>query len=396
MTLRVSLLLISVAIASWWSGGSITHAQSTADSGSKDPQLIASLIKQLADRDYRRREAASEQLQSIGDDALSYLKQAKNNPDIELRFRADRIVQSIEHDQFEARLKAFVDDVDGSRHATLPGWQQFEKRIGTGKHVREIYAEMFRVESQLLEAYARQDKKLVTLLIERFQDVYADSMQPSAGNKVPPNTATLFSILTIMSDDQVPVISDSVLVYFQNFLLQQHVVKSLSLGDDASGKITQKIFGQWVLKYAKSSNSYYVLNVAARYRIKEGLQVARELVGKSPQQVGSKMIYAMIAIGALGDQADIELLRPLLTMKKSYMSASINGLKIQVQLRDVALAMSIHLSGENLRDFGFVRARKDQNMLYVTYTLGFTDDQKRESAQGKWKAWQQTNRTAEN
>jgi Domain of Unknown Function (DUF1080) len=60
------------------------------------PDRIAALIKQLGDDEFARREAASKELETIGQPALDALgKAAANNPDLEVRSRAGDLVTRI-------------------------------------------------------------------------------------------------------------------------------------------------------------------------------------------------------------------------------------------------------------------------------------------------------------
>src|SRR5262245_36720645 len=61
-----------------------------------NPQRIAALIRQLGDDDFEKREAASKELDAIGEPALDALrKAAASGAEAEIRSRAKRIVESI-------------------------------------------------------------------------------------------------------------------------------------------------------------------------------------------------------------------------------------------------------------------------------------------------------------
>jgi uncharacterized protein (TIGR03067 family) len=58
-------------------------------------QRIAALIRQLGDDDFEKREAASEELDAIGEPALDALRKATSDDDAEIRRRAEKIVGAI-------------------------------------------------------------------------------------------------------------------------------------------------------------------------------------------------------------------------------------------------------------------------------------------------------------
>jgi uncharacterized protein (TIGR03067 family) len=58
-------------------------------------ERIAGLIRQLGAEGFKRREAASKELDAIGAPALSALRKAASDDDLEIRRRAERLVQAI-------------------------------------------------------------------------------------------------------------------------------------------------------------------------------------------------------------------------------------------------------------------------------------------------------------
>jgi hypothetical protein len=70
------------------------------------PNHVAALIKQLGDKAFTKREAASKELADIGEPALAALQKAAiSSDDLELRRRAERIIQTITTRAAEAAVK---------------------------------------------------------------------------------------------------------------------------------------------------------------------------------------------------------------------------------------------------------------------------------------------------
>jgi hypothetical protein len=62
----------------------------------------------------------------------------------------------------------------------------------------------------------------------------------------------------------------------------------------------------------------------------------------------------------------------------------------EIQIRDVALAVSIQLAGQNLEDYGFIDQFKTNGgpgAINYTYTRYYLPDDKRTAAFEKWKTW---------
>ncbi|MCA9201928.1 MAG: hypothetical protein KDA59_02745, partial [Planctomycetales bacterium] len=60
---------------------------------------------------------------------------------------------------------------------------------------------------------------------------------------------------------------------------------------------------------------------------------------------------------------------------------------IRIQTRDVALAMAVHLSKQDIKEYGYEFANPNTQTVYDIYTLGFLSDKKREAAFAMWKTW---------
>ena len=79
------------------------------------PERLARLIKQLGDGAFAKREAASKELEAIGEPALSALREAAaSNNDIEIRRRADKIAKDIAARLFAPIAKKEIDALQGT------------------------------------------------------------------------------------------------------------------------------------------------------------------------------------------------------------------------------------------------------------------------------------------
>ena len=128
--------------------------------------------------------------------------------------------------------------------------------------------------------------------------------------------------------------------------------------------------------------------LAMKYDLrKAGLQQAKKII--SQQRPSSSMLqYAIIAVGKYGDEEHIPLLKSLLDNKTVCHTWSNQALKkdgsIKIQVRDVALAIILHMTGRDPAKYGFKLLRENPETLYYIYTFGFIDDKEREAAHAKW------------
>ncbi|MCE9557207.1 MAG: hypothetical protein K8T91_27985, partial [Planctomycetes bacterium] len=80
-------------------------AMAAPEGPATDPR-IPSLIRQLGDPQFAIRQQATRELQAIGPASKEPLTQALQNPDAEVRLRAQRILVNVLEADFTARLEA--------------------------------------------------------------------------------------------------------------------------------------------------------------------------------------------------------------------------------------------------------------------------------------------------
>ena len=75
-----------------------------------------------------------------------------DGPDPERRAAARRLVALIDQSEFHRRLEAFAADTEGRQRLTLPGWDQYQKLVGSDPAARALFVDMQRHEGALIAA----------------------------------------------------------------------------------------------------------------------------------------------------------------------------------------------------------------------------------------------------
>ena len=101
-------------------------------------------IQSLRHDTYAVRQAAAKKLLDAGMAARAQLAEAADDPDPESRAAARRLVALIDKAEFNHRLAVFAADIDGREGRTLPGWEQFQKLVGSDSAARSLFVEMQR------------------------------------------------------------------------------------------------------------------------------------------------------------------------------------------------------------------------------------------------------------
>lgn len=382
--------LVAVFATLALAAASLALAESPPKSAAPDPTALQhqvdSLVDQLGAGQFAKRQDASRELVKVGVPAIPALRVALKSPDAEIRQRAAKVLENVREVDFQARLEAFAMDIDGTRNIQLPAWNLFRKRIGDDNVARGIFVEMQRAEPRLLEAIDSGDVKVSSELLRgRAQSSLQVVQSPISNNRRPQlSMGTVASMLLVAATEDVPV-EDHV-----GNQLNQLVYQSSFLGSARNGTQSQplkKLLSQWILKEHTPNQGYYNVLLAFNFDLPEGREVALRLLKHEGLQV-HVLPYAIAGIGKFGTVGDVKILEPLLKNTHICSVQNIGDNKVvKTQVRDVALAMLVHLTKQEIKDYGFEKAQPNPQFIYMPNSLGFIDDKAREAALKKWDTW---------
>ena len=379
MQLRTGILW--AAIATIFLLVTDTHAQQESE---LNPDYQA-LIQRLGDSSYQTRESTHERLVKIGMSARRELAAALRHPDLEIRSRVRRIYVDLMYEDFEQKLERFINDVEGRLEHDLPGWDVYQEKIGGSPEERKFFASMARAESKVLRAIDTK-KGLGEILQERVKQ-----LQPY-GNYTPtgPTVPQVHSIATVMlgASELTDAQRESLISPVYN-LLNYSQIKSQII-DKPDHDVSKRLTREWAELASTSRNRTLGLMLILNYGFEEtGLKVARKMLGTTESFSTSEQ-YAAICAARFGGAEEVELLLPLLeqkTLVHSWSTPQAGGKLIKTQLRDTALIMLLHLTKQDPADYGYRFSRPSPIYVYEVYSCGFTEDENRDKAHGKWNTW---------
>jgi hypothetical protein len=368
--------------------------------GAYDRQQIAELVGRLGDRSFRVREAATRTLMSVGVPAKAELLRALSSPDAEVRYRARLILLQVLELDWKQRLDAFIEDVRGAHDHDLPGWSRFRELVGETPAARRLFADMSRSEPVLLEATELGSVRAGTAFDSRCQQIQESLRVPGRVSERQVSLGTAAALLFVGSDNNVPISMQSAM-YVTNFCYQQPFRQAIAGGDSMG--LLKKLVGSWVQRDFgnDSSATYQTMMLALQFNVREGIEPAF-LMLKDGGGTPHMRQYAVLGVGKFGTAEDIARLEPLLddravcSQQPAPAPAGVKGATdkaapvVETQIRDVALAVMIHLAGEKLADFGFSRAQPNPTILFNPQFLGFTSNDEREAALARWREWRKS------
>lgn len=357
----------------------LAHHAPTIGASAATPQQIALLVEQLGSPEFALREQASRELVAIGIDTRSALEQAAQSPDAEVRLRAKAVLATVVASDFEQRLEAFALG-DGSPDLTLPAWDKFAAIHGDHRAARQLFVEMQRCEPELLEALDVGAAPATALLNERMREII-DGRRDSLNN-----LGTLATLMFVGAADGVEAGEDGCLHVYP------YVVQATYRGNLRSPMwpgLLKKIVGRWIARDTTPAMTNQNLTLAAQLELKpETMSIASRVLQSKDSLPGSKQLSIMM-IARFGDHDELPL------VEKYLQDATVLG-QVQVddpprpvdlQLRDVALAAALHMSGQNLREYGFNNVQEYAPTVYQVATLGLEDEESRLAAFKKWTEW---------
>jgi hypothetical protein len=365
------------------------------------------LIRQLGDPSYPVREEASKALYEMGLAVKDLLIDGSSHADLEVRRRCQELLPRVLEADHKARLEAFLDDEEGKGDGHgLAGWERYRKLAGTGPEARKLFAQMQKGDSarflQDIEATPdRAGEILVARAAELQQRMYGTRFGLIKGGVAYRGSPTalelpdIASLVCVAADPEVNLPNTTAYYNVGNFL-QQPASRS-GLGSKDSPTPYRKLVLAWMKRgIGEGNTAQYVINIATNIGIAETGDLAVEALRKR-KITGRALGYVLVAIGKMGEKKHVPILESYLKDKDVVITIRVNKDTSTTQVRDVALAMLVHLTGQPHAKYGFFYVKRfaagrsgrvvASAYKFNPYYLGFTSDAERAAAFKKWQEY---------
>jgi hypothetical protein len=372
------------SFAAFFAGAGVAAPPSTNDAA--EHKKAEELVRQLASPKYQEREKATTALIQMGRAARIALQDGKKTGDPEVYNRCEQLLPQALALDLAYRLERFLKDPEGKLEHELPLWKQFREKVGSDDSARKLYAEMVKANGALLDAVEQEPNRATERIQQRYQEMYQDLFGAAngvarntyrpAGLNVPELCCVLFAAA---QPAYQPLQIDGMLanLYTQPAFANQ-------LRDVKGGAGYRKVFFNYLEARLDDNIISQSIWTLCQYKLKEGADLmVKALKQNKATQVHTKA-SAICCIGTLGNKEHLPALADYFkddTQVQAFVGRLGRG---TVKVRDVALAMSIHLSGKNPKDYGFIQWNVYPNQLIQYHQLGFASDEDRTSAFKKW------------
>jgi hypothetical protein len=382
----LSLAMATIAVFPCAAGANDAPApRERVAAGLTPHDLVAQCVRQLGSDSFAVREQATSKLVELGMVARDALAEACNDSDAEVRARARDVLGLVQESDFRDRLEAFSADFDGSHKKTLPGWEQFSGSVGAGPRARQLFVEMQRAEPELLELLVAGGKPASEALETRCKSVVQQAIQTPPEGRM--SLGTIASVLFVASAKTVNV-DEQVNSQLVPWLISQPIFqKSAHSGE--SSPLLKQLLGVWVMKDSRSTAAAENLKYAVNFELKaESIELATRVLGDRQVTVTARPL-ALLMLGKFGGKQHMATIEKLLEDAAScgMVQAHNPSRQVEIQVRDVALAVLLHLTGQNLREYGYLAVQSNPITLFQVGTLVFSQPGNREAALKKWTRW---------
>ena len=380
---RNAALLASLSLAL------TTSALSAADVAKPLPpsKEAPELIRQLSDESFEVRDTAVRRLIELGKTAETALRKGLTDEDPEVRRQCQVLLERATRSELTVALDAFLEDHQEKHVLKLPAWTRFSKISGDDAAAKALFVEMCCNEAPLLEALERDPREAAEKFTARCQNL----QQALFNRNGQPGTVTLgqvTALLFIATDSRVQIPTQAHYPIY-NLLQQPQPREGLQ-----NNTVARKLLVTYLETRTDPNLMHQNLYLAMNLNLKESTGWALKMAKNKTTQPYIRAT-ALAVVGRLGGKEHVAELEAFLTDTTQLGQSQFNSMRIQTEMRDVALAMMVQLSGQQASDYGFpyltaiqpaLRANP-QNVFFAPTMLGFSDAKSREAALKRWNDW---------
>jgi hypothetical protein len=328
------------------------------------------------------REQASRALFRLGLAAKQALLDGARDPDLEIRRRCRDLLPAIFEADRLAKLDAFIADKEGKQQHDLPGWERYRRVAGEDAAARELFVAVQRQDAGFLpdtDQHPEQaGERCANLCQQLYQRLYGGPWTPNRQLDL----AEVAPLLLVASDPRTTMPLQSRYLV-SNFLYQPSVRAALAQAGSPFKKLTLAWMERQVDDDVAGQQMFFTV---ANLDLKEGVDIALKVV-RDKKLKGAGLASALTTLGKLGGKQHRAILETFLSDTTVVGNFALNRDRGVTQMRDVALAMLVHLTDQDHKTYGFVFSQSNPHLKFYANFLGFASDEQRDKALARWKEW---------
>lgn len=336
----------------------------------------AALVRRLGDESFEVREAAAQELAARGPAAEPALREGLRHKDAEVRHRCARLLRDLAAGRREAQARAFLEN-----RSVPPGWDRFRASAGDGEAARLLFADILRADADLIVQAERDPKSALAALRTRCKQFEEACLELDQGRPTVGEVGALLLAAEAAAAEKDGETGAALWSALGALKYRPRLVQNLQASEPGRRRLAA------IVQAPRDPVALARLLAWVReLELKEGREpaVTAALDQRLP---AATRAAALLAIAKVGDAGAARRLAPLLDDRTAVGTVTVRRMKITAELRDVALAVLIHLAGQKPADYGFpyfgvVPGLKE---LPSPERLGFADEASRTAALARWR-----------
>ena len=345
-----------------------------------DPDRIATLVYRLNSPSFTERNRIEQTLRDLGAQALPALREARDSIDLEIRYRVERLISTLEAELVEQSLQRLSQGKLPETPDVLPGWRSYLFRMGPDRESTNFYVEMVRAEPALMRSL---DGPRDELRLEFERRCTAVNLQRSQRSGFSVSKATIAALLFVATQPECrpsPFATPSLLA-----AVRQGEFAELLRNPDCP-EPAKRLLAAWVVR-SDAAIAIQRLNLAGEFALPEVVEIAREVLHSGVS--GSQIQHAILYLAEYGNRDALHELEPFLDDQSRLAGRrNQNGNGFTSRVQDVALIALLALTDQDPSDYGFRDLRENHPSLkYHPNTVGFRSEEEREAALSAWRRW---------
>jgi hypothetical protein len=375
------MAIYAALLTSWFQS---VHA-SPGDTEAK----ASKLVEQLASDSFRDREKAARELVHLGAASKQALEQGCLSNDAEVVYRCQKLLPLAYEFYVHQILEAYAAKADGVLPEELPCAKRWLEVAGVSKESTELYIEVVKKHRALLLQVA-QTPHSVTDLQRKFTQELAQKIRPAEGGLMRADVLTQGELALFLFLSADPNLNRNLTEPGVNgYLPTYQILSQTNWSNLLAGKGGSAPFKKLYVEYLGTQNNTNILRRALQLAVtadlKEAIPTALKLA-KDKNTLGTIRAYAVTAMSKLGSKETVAELQPFLEDTTIVATVRVNNEQKQVEMRDLALGVSLVLAGQTMTEYGFDRNPPATSTLTVSYIyFSFSAPEKRDEAMKKWK-----------
>ncbi len=371
------------------------------DTQKSDPSEAeyASLIRMLASETFAERRSAMDHLRNAGMAAVPSLKLVRTHGDLEFRERVEILIRRIQEDDYRRHFRELQQLRTAEQASYFPEWDRYAVVVGSHAGDIQNYIRIISAEPVLM-SLAIHDRQSLPAAIESRLNQLVGEFYNSTGSRFPVES---FSALLLLCSNEQLRLRGATSAMLSSALSDERLLQMFRRGtadkqedplENSDRTPLEFLVGRWILRRGIAVERPLVFVMATR--IPEGRELAQRIIRSKTRR--PEMMLAMLVLAIFRNPEDISLLESqfsntaVLWPPRAGMRAAPNqerdgiegrgqsrGHGYRVETRDIALAVAIHLRGQEPELFGFMPHRVEST-VFAGQSLGFADDQARQSA----------------